>query len=86
MSLSLVPRENLPAWPAAGTVKSGSLAEQFLILRRRWAEYLTIITTGGLLPLEVYEINKHITWIKIGVLLVNIAIVVYLVARVRRKA
>ena len=57
-----------------------------LVMRRRWAEYLTIITTGGLLPLEVYEIDKHITWIKIGVLLVNIAIVVYLVARVRRKA
>jgi uncharacterized membrane protein (DUF2068 family) len=57
-----------------------------LILRRRWAEYLTIITTGGLVPLEVYEIAKHVTPVKIGVLIVNIAIVVYLVVRVRRTA
>ena len=55
-----------------------------LILRRRWAEYLTIITTGGLVPLEVYEISKHVTPVKIAVLIVNIAIVVYLVVRVRR--
>ncbi len=57
-----------------------------LIMRRRWAEYLTIITTGGLVPLEVYEIAKHVTPVKIGVLIVNIAIVVYLVVRVRRGA
>ena len=57
-----------------------------LVLRRRWAEYLTIITTGGLVPLEVYEIGKHITWVKVAVLAVNIAIVVYLVVRVRRNA
>ncbi len=57
-----------------------------LVLRRRWAEYLTIITTGGLVPLEVYEIAKHVTPIKIGVLILNIAILVYLVLRVRRNA
>jgi uncharacterized membrane protein (DUF2068 family) len=57
-----------------------------LVMRRRWAEYLTITTTGGLVPLEVYEIAKHVTPVKIGVLVVNIAIVVYLVVRVRRGA
>jgi uncharacterized membrane protein (DUF2068 family) len=55
-----------------------------LILRRRWAEYLTIITTGGLVPLEIYEIAHHLTLIKIAVLILNIAIVVYLALRVRR--
>jgi uncharacterized membrane protein (DUF2068 family) len=57
-----------------------------LVMRRRWAEYLTIITTGGLVPLEIYEIAKHVTPVKIAVLIVNIAIVVYLVVRVRRDA
>ena len=57
-----------------------------LVMRRRWAEYLTIITTGGLVPLEVYEIAHHVTPIKIGVLILNIAIVAYLVVRVRRGA
>ena len=55
-----------------------------LLLRKRWAEYFTIITTGGLIPLEVYETIKHLTPVKIGILIVNIAIVVYLVMRVRR--
>jgi uncharacterized membrane protein (DUF2068 family) len=56
-----------------------------LLLRKRWAEYFTIITTAGLIPLEVYELSKHLTAAKIIVLIVNIAIVVYLVVRVRRE-
>jgi uncharacterized membrane protein (DUF2068 family) len=56
-----------------------------LWLRKRWAEYFTIITTAGLIPLEVYEIHRHLTAIKIVVLVINAAIVIYLIARVRRK-
>src|SRR5665213_721586 len=55
-----------------------------LLLRKRWAEYFTIITTAGLIPLEVYEIHRHLTAAKIVVLLLNIAIVIYLIARVWR--
>jgi uncharacterized membrane protein (DUF2068 family) len=54
-----------------------------LLLRKRWAEYFTIITTAGLIPLEVYEIAHHLTTAKIVILAVNVAIVVYLIARVR---
>ena len=53
-----------------------------LLLRKRWAEYFTIVSTAGLIPLEVYEIHRHLTAAKIVVLLVNIAIVIYLIARV----
>ena len=56
-----------------------------LLLRKRWAEYFTIITTAGLIPLELYELAKHITAAKIAILIINIAIVVYLVVRVRRE-
>ena len=55
-----------------------------LLLRKRWAEYFTIITTGGFVPLELYELSRHVTAAKIGVLIVNVAIVAYLVARVRK--
>jgi uncharacterized membrane protein (DUF2068 family) len=55
-----------------------------LLLRKRWAEYFTIISTAGLIPLELYEIHRHLTAIKILVLLVNVAIVIYLVMRVRK--
>jgi len=54
-----------------------------LLLRKRWAEYFTIITTAGLIPLEVYEISRHVTLAKFLVLVVNVAIVIYLVAYVR---
>jgi uncharacterized membrane protein (DUF2068 family) len=56
-----------------------------LLLRKHWAEYFTIISTGALLPLEVYELAKHITIAKIIVLLINAAIVWYLVVRVRSR-
>ena len=56
-----------------------------LLLRKHWAEYFTIITTGALLPLEVYELVKHMTVVKIIVLVINAAIVWYLVVRVRSR-
>jgi uncharacterized membrane protein (DUF2068 family) len=55
-----------------------------LALRKRWAEYLTIVSTASLLPLEIYEIVKQVSALKIIVLLANIAVVVYLVIEVRR--
>jgi uncharacterized membrane protein (DUF2068 family) len=56
-----------------------------LLLRKRWAEYFTIITTAGLIPLEIYEIVHRLTAAKIVILAINVAIVVYLIARVRRS-
>jgi uncharacterized membrane protein (DUF2068 family) len=55
-----------------------------LALQKRWAEYVTILTTASLLPLEVYEIVKRFSVAKTVVLLINIAVVVYLVYEVRR--
>ena len=55
-----------------------------LALRKRWAEYLTIISTASLLPLEIYEIVRRASVPRIIVLIANIAIVVYLVIEVRR--
>jgi uncharacterized membrane protein (DUF2068 family) len=56
-----------------------------LLLRKRWAEYFTIVTTGGLIPLEIYELAQHFTVPKLVVALVNVLIVWYLVARVRSR-
>ena len=56
-----------------------------LLLRKRWAEYFTIITTSGLIPLEVFELVRHFTVTKLVVLIVNALIVWYLAARVRRR-
>lgn len=54
-----------------------------LLLRRRWAEYFTIVTTGGLIPLEIFELSRHFTLTKLLVVLLNVLIFWYLIARVR---
>jgi len=46
---------------------------------RRWAEYLTVIATAGFLPFEVYELTKRVTIVRITALVVNVAVLVYLV-------
>jgi uncharacterized membrane protein (DUF2068 family) len=56
-----------------------------LAFRKRWAEYFTIIITTSLIPLELWELAKHVGPAKIGVLVVNVAIVVYLILEVRRN-
>ena len=56
-----------------------------LALRKRWAEYFTIIVTASFLPLELVELAHRVTPVKIVVLLINLAILAYLVARLRRK-
>jgi uncharacterized membrane protein (DUF2068 family) len=45
-----------------------------LLLRKRWAEYFTIVTTSGLIPLEVFELVRHFTVTKLVVLIVNVLI------------
>jgi uncharacterized membrane protein (DUF2068 family) len=54
-----------------------------LALRKRWAEYFTIITTSSLLPLEIYELAKHASAGKILALLINLVVVAYLVNELR---
>ena len=49
-----------------------------LWLMKRWAEYLTFVATTALLPLEVYELTKRVSPFKVAALVVNLAIVVYL--------
>ena len=56
-----------------------------LWLEKRWAEWLTVIITGSLIPIELYEIYSNPTPVKVAVLLINVAIVAYLVYRIRHK-
>jgi len=73
---------------SAGTfVYSGLLLTEGvgLLLRKRWAEYFTVITTGLLIPLEVYELARHFTAAKVAVFVINVLILWYLLARLRRE-
>jgi uncharacterized membrane protein (DUF2068 family) len=46
---------------------------------RRWAEYLTVVATAGLLPLELYELTERVTVLRLVALVVNLAVLVWLV-------
>jgi uncharacterized membrane protein (DUF2068 family) len=54
-----------------------------LWLQRRWGEWATVVITGLLIPVEVYEIFRHPSAARILVLIVNMAVVGYLVYRIR---
>ena len=54
-----------------------------LAMRRRWAEYLTVIATSILIPYEAYEVIHHATLFKVGALALNLAVVGYLAYRKR---
>jgi uncharacterized membrane protein (DUF2068 family) len=56
-----------------------------LWLDQLWAEYLTVIATSLLVPFELYELVHHPSLLKAGGLVVNIAIVAYLVHLLRRR-
>jgi len=57
-----------------------------LWLDQLWAEYLTVVATSLLIPLELYELVHHPTALKAGGLVVNVLIVVYLVYLLRRRS
>ena len=45
---------------------------------RRWAEYLTFVATTLFIPFEIYELASSVSAFKIIVLLINLAVVSYL--------
>ena len=46
---------------------------------RHWAEYLTVIATAGFLPLEIHELTKRVTVLRVVALIINVALVFWLV-------
>jgi uncharacterized membrane protein (DUF2068 family) len=56
-----------------------------LALEKVWAEYLTLILTASFLPWELYEIVHRITLLKVVLLALNTAVVIYLVFHVQGR-
>jgi uncharacterized membrane protein (DUF2068 family) len=64
---------------AIGALGVIELAEAVgLWYQKRWAEYLTFLVTAAFLPLEIYELSRTVSPFKVIALVVNLAIVVYL--------
>jgi uncharacterized membrane protein (DUF2068 family) len=50
-----------------------------LWMRKYWAEWFTVIATGSLVPVEIYECIVRFGWLKLAVMVANVLIVIYLV-------
>jgi len=46
---------------------------------KRWGEYVAVIGTSIFLPFEIYELTKHVTYVKLAAFLINLALVAYLI-------
>jgi uncharacterized membrane protein (DUF2068 family) len=46
---------------------------------RRWGEYFAVVATSIFLPVEIYELTEKVTVLRVILLLINIAAVVWLV-------
>jgi len=55
-----------------------------LWLEFTWAAYLTVVSTSLLLPFELYETIEQVSILRIGVLLLNLVIVLYLISQLKR--
>ena len=55
-----------------------------LWLEFSWAAYLTVVSTSLLLPFELHEVIERVSIIRIGVLLLNLVIVLYLVQQLKQ--
>jgi uncharacterized membrane protein (DUF2068 family) len=56
-----------------------------LFFEKRWAEFFTIIKTSCFIPFELYEMSIRFTAVKLAILIINLAIVAYLVHVVRKS-
>lgn len=49
-----------------------------LYLEKAWGEYLTLLITGSFLPWEIFEVYRRFTPIRVGLLVVNALVFIYL--------
>jgi hypothetical protein len=54
-----------------------------LALGRLWAQYLTVVVTMSFLPIELVSFWRHSTLLGAGAIVVNTAVVAYLLLRLR---
>jgi uncharacterized membrane protein (DUF2068 family) len=52
-----------------------------LLSRQRWAEWLTVVVTASFIPIEIYEGVEHFGASKVVALVLNVAILGYLLWR-----
>jgi uncharacterized membrane protein (DUF2068 family) len=57
-----------------------------LWFQRRWGQWIAAVAGGIYVPVEIYELTRSVTWIKLSALLLNGAVVVYMCYTLWRRA
>ena len=57
-----------------------------LYLEKAWGEFLTLAITASFLPWEIFEIFRRLTWVRVGLLTINILVFLYLLRLVLDRA
>lgn len=74
---------NAKLWFLAGAAAAYAIVRGIeaygLWYERRWAEWFALLAGGLYVPIEIYELIHHATWVKAGVLTLNLGIVVYMI-------
>ncbi len=52
---------------------------------RRWAEWFALISAGIYMPIELYELAKGFSWLKIGFVFINLMVVLSMVLALKRN-
>jgi uncharacterized membrane protein (DUF2068 family) len=52
---------------------------------KKWAEYLTIVVTASLLPFEIAAVVNRVTLVRVATLVINSAVIAYLVWELRAR-
>ena len=53
---------------------------------RSWGQWIAAVSGAIYVPVEIYELMRSVTWIKVSALLLNVAVVVYMCYTLWRKA
>lgn len=84
--LTLHPGQLTAVGVGAGVYCVLYMAEGIGLLRDKlWAEWLTITTTAGFIPLELYEIQRHANSSRVAILFLNLVILAYLIYRLGQR-
>ena len=52
---------------------------------RRWAEWFAALSSGIYVPIELFELFERVTWLSLGALVLNAAIVVFMIMSLRKE-
>lgn len=87
VQIGLVKQRDLPLIVTTTFIYSALLLTEGvgLLMEKVWAEYMTTFITATFIPIEVYELVRHMTVIRASVLVTNVIVVAYLVMRLCQR-